>query len=151
MKHSALPTKAEDMFCHAVYLASHVINRAYTPHLKRLGLTYPQYITLTHLWEKDAQPVGELAARLKMETSTLTPLIKRLEAQGHVQRVRGKSDERQVFVHLTTEGSALRAKAPDITACMVEGTGLNVTELRTLQDLLGRLTDGLHSKPGKQL
>ncbi|MEX0350136.1 MAG: MarR family winged helix-turn-helix transcriptional regulator [Paracoccaceae bacterium] len=146
MKHSELPSRAQDMFCHSVYVASHVINRAYTPHLKKLGLTYPQYITLTLLWEKDGQSVGALAGQLRMETSTLTPLIKRLEALGHVQRRRGETDERQVFVHLTGPGRALQAQAPGITACMVEGTGLTTQELDSLQALLGRLSDGL--QPG---
>jgi DNA-binding MarR family transcriptional regulator len=124
-------------------VASHVINRAYIPHLKKLGLTYPQYITLTLLWERDGQSVGALAGQLRMNTSTLTPLIKRLEALGHVQRRRGETDERQVFVHLTRDGRSLQAKAPEITACMVEGTRLTREELHRLQDLLKRLSDGL--------
>lgn len=74
-----IPTRAQDIFCFAFYGATHAINRAYAPILKPLGLTYPQYITLTMLWEQDGQGVGELASQLRMESSTLTPLIKRLE------------------------------------------------------------------------
>ena len=91
------PKHASDMFCHAVYTASHAINRAYAPHLKKLNLTYPQYITLTLLWERDGQKISELAAQLNMETSTLTPLVKRLEALGHVIRKKGAQDGREVF------------------------------------------------------
>nr|WP_308445974.1 MarR family transcriptional regulator [Ruegeria spongiae] len=87
--------------------------------------------------------MGALAGQMRMDTSTPTPLIKRLEALGRVLRRRGETDERQVFVHLTRGGRALHAKAPEITACMVEGTGLTAEELHRLQDLLRRLSEGL--------
>ncbi len=138
-----LPTRAEDMFCYGIYTASHIVNRAYTPHLTRLGLTYPQYITLTLLWETDSQKVTELAGRLRMATSTLTPLLKRLETQGHVKRTRGKKDSREMYVNLTAKGKALQRETPDITACMVQGTTLKRDELETLQRLLGKICDGL--------
>ena len=131
------------MFCYGIYAASHVVNRAYTPHLARLGLTYPQYITLTLLWERDGQKVSELAETLRMKTSTLTPLIKRLETQGYVCRTADTKDRRAVLVTLTEHGRQLRHKAPDITACMVSGTTLSQHELETLQDLLLRLTEGV--------
>lgn len=140
---TGLPTKAEDMFCFAVYAASHVINRAYTPLLRPLGLTYPQYIALTFLWAEDPLGVGDLARRLKMESSTVTPLLKRLQQLGHIERRRGKRDERQVFVHLTESGRALQKKAPEITACMVGETGLTHQALDDLVTTLGQLTDNL--------
>jgi len=143
VKTQELPTRAEDMFCYAIYVASHVVNRAYTPHLNRLGLTYPQYITLTLLWEKDGQKVSELSEALRMETSTLTPLLKRLETQGCVCRNPDDKDRRAVVINLTAHGRALQSKAPDITACMVDGTKLSLSELKTLQRLLLGLTDGL--------
>lgn len=143
VKPSPLPTCARDMFCFGVYTTSHVINRAYTPHLKRLGLTYPQYITLTLLWERDGQKVTELARQLRMETSTLTPLLKRLETQGHIKRSRGKRDGREIHVHLTAAGQTLRQQVPDITACMVRGTSLSPGELTDLQRLLDKLRDSL--------
>ena len=143
MKTHELPTRAEDMFCYGIYAASHVVNRAYTPHLTRLGLTYPQYITLTLLWEKDGQKVSELSEALRMETSTLTPLLKRLEAQGYVCRRPDEKDRRAVLINLTDQGRALQRDAPEITACMVEGTNLSHSELKTLQHLLLKLTDGL--------
>ena len=139
----ALPEHADDMFCFATYNAAHVINRAYTPLLKPLGLTYPQYITLTLLWETDGQSIGELAKQLMMESSTLTPLIKRIETMGHVARRRGTRDERQVFVHLTPSGRELKQHAPDITACMVEATGCQLEELQALVRALKKLTQHL--------
>jgi len=138
-----LPTQADEMFCFATYSAAHVINRAYAPLLKPLDLTYPQYITLTLLWEQDNQSVGQLSKRLRMESSTLTPLLKRLEKLGHVIRKRGTEDERQVFVHLTKTGRALKNHAPEITACMVASTGLELDELRGLIAELNRLSNNL--------
>jgi len=140
---TGLPTEAEDMFCFAVYAASHVINRAYTPLLRPLGLTYPQYIALTFLWAEDPLGVGDLARRLKMESSTVTPLLKRLEQLGHIERRRSTRDERQVFAHLTESGRALRKKAPEITACMVGATGLPPQALDDLVTTLGQLTNNL--------
>ncbi|MEM1314663.1 MAG: MarR family transcriptional regulator [Pseudomonadota bacterium] len=137
------PTRAEDMFCYGVYAASHVINRAYTPHLARLGLTYPQYITLVLLWERDGQKVTELAEKLRMKTSTLTPLLQRLEAEGLVERRQDEQDRRAVVVNLTPRGRGLQDEAPDITACMVRGTTLSRSELKRLRQLLEKLTTGL--------
>ncbi|WP_371224695.1 MarR family winged helix-turn-helix transcriptional regulator [Roseovarius sp. 2305UL8-3] len=141
-----LPTRAEEMFCFAVYTASHAVNRAYTPHLKALGLTYPQYITLTLLWEKDGQRINDLARLMRMETNTVTPLVKRLEALGHVTRTPSKTDRRAVTIHLTPSGRALRKAAPSITRCMIDGTGLSLDELTRLQTLLFKLRDGLQNE-----
>lgn len=140
-----LPTNAKDMFCYGIYSASHVVNRAYKRHLKVLGLTYPQYITLTLLWERDGQHVTELANQLRMKTSTLTPLLKRLEAQGHLIRTRGMQDGRVVMVHLTSSGQKLQNSAPKVTACMVKETALTHKELEKLQSLLRKLQEGLES------
>ncbi|MCR9137487.1 MAG: MarR family transcriptional regulator [Alphaproteobacteria bacterium] len=142
-KPAKLPSRADDMFCFSVYSASHVINRAYAPLLRPLGLTYPQYIALTFLWEQDGLGVGDLSRRLKMESSTVTPLLKRLQQLGHIERKRGTEDERQVFVTLTESGKALKDKAPRITACVVESTGLEPTVLEDLVTTLSRLTDNL--------
>lgn len=138
-----LPERAEDMICFAVYSTAHAINRAYAPLLKPLGLTYPQYIALTVLWEQDGLNVGELSKRLQMETNTLTPLLKRLEKLGHVDRRRGIEDERKVFVYLTKRGRALKKHAPHITACLVESTGMNSGELNQTIGLLNRLNTNL--------
>ena len=146
-----LPETADEMFCFATYQAAHVINRAYLPLLRPLGLTYPQYIALTLLWEEDGQSVGGLSRRLRMDSNTLTPLLKRMEKAGHVTRQRGTRDERQVFVHLTEQGRALRRHAPEITSCMVQATGLNVSELQDLITTLNRLSDAIaRPMPGDQ-
>ena len=138
-----LPTRADEMFCHAIYTASHVVNQAYAPHLKTLGLTYPQYITLTLLWEEDGQSISQLAAQLEMKTSTMTPLIKRLEEMGLVQRGSLAKDKRRVAIHLTRHGDALRGEAPEVTGCMVKGTKMSRAELGQLQRLLRKLREGL--------
>jgi DNA-binding MarR family transcriptional regulator len=146
MKISDVPTRAEDLFCYGLYTTSHAVNRAYAPHLRALGLTYPQYITLTLLWAQDGQKVNALARKLGMETSTLTPLVKRLEVLGHVVRCKSPEDGRAVEVHLTEAGRGLAAKAPAITACMIGQSGLDPKELEVLQDLLARLRSGLQVK-----
>src|SRR5262245_8935804 len=101
----------DEFLCFAVYSASHALNRVYKPLLDALGLTYPQYLTMVVLWREDGLTVGSLSDRLFLESSTLTPLLKRLEAMGAVRRSRDPRDERQVRVHLTDEGRALREKA----------------------------------------
>lgn len=143
MKTNRLPAKAEELFCYGIYTASHLVNRSYTPHLDQLGLTYPQYITLILLWETNNQKVTELAEKLRMGTNTLTPLLKRLEANGLVTRNRGKNDGREVYVSLTPEGAAFKRRAPGITACMIEGTSLDPAELEELQRLLLKLSRNL--------
>ncbi len=148
MDQPRIPTRADDLFCHAVYAAWHVINRAYKRHLAPLGLTYPQYITLTLLWERDARRVSALASALEMETSTLTPLLKRLEKLGHVSRNRATEDERQVIVTLTDSGRALRTEANDITACMIADTGLSMADLTAMMTALTRLRAGLQQRVG---
>ncbi len=142
---SNLPKNARDMFCFAIYGATHAINRAYAPLLKPLGITYPQYITLTLLWETDGQNVGTLAKSLGMETSTLTPLLKRLEAIGLVERRRGEKDERQVFAHLSSKGRSLQKEAKDITACMVQQTGLDLPQLDQLVAHVSQLRKNLEN------
>ncbi|SPJ31085.1 MarR family winged helix-turn-helix transcriptional regulator [Falsiruegeria mediterranea] len=138
-----VPTRADELFCYGIYTTSHAVSRAYAQYLKRLGLTYPQYITLTLLWEKDRQKVNTLAKVLRMETSTMTPLVKRLEGMGLVCREPSLNDRRVVEVVLTDHGRALQAQAPAITGCMIEQTGMTQSELQDLQHLLFKLRDGL--------
>lgn len=147
MPRDARPVPVHDMFCHAVYSATHVINQRYAPLLKPLGLTYPQYITLLILGEEDGLSVGQVSDRLKMATSTVTPLLKRLETLGHVERRRQKTDERKVLVSLTDSGRALIDKAPQITECMIGSTLLPEDDLKHLVDLLHLLSDNLHALP----
>jgi DNA-binding MarR family transcriptional regulator len=138
-----LPERAEDMICFAVYAASHAMTRAYQPMLKPLGLTYPQYLVLTVLWAEDIQTVGALGRRLGIESNTLTPLLKRLEATGHVKRRRGEDDERRVFVSLTSQGATLKEKAPEITRRIIESTGMGLDDLTQLVETLSRMKQSL--------
>ena len=107
-------------------------HRIYKPLLDELGLTYPQYLVMVSLWAKDDQTVGELGETLFLESNTLTPLLKRLEAIGLLDRSRDPSDERQVRVRLTNAGRALQKKARNIPRCILEATGLSVADLRRL-------------------
>lgn len=106
--------KLENQLCFRFYTVSRLITQAYGPLLDRLGVTYPQYLVLLVLWENDAQPVNDIAKRLVLETNTVTPLLKRMEAEGLVRRTRGTEDARQVIVSLTEKGSRLRETAKDI-------------------------------------
>ena len=121
-----------DLVCFAVYSAGHAFNRVYKPLLDELGLTYPQYLVMVSLWDKDDQTVGELGELLFLESSTLTPLLKRLETVGYLTRSRDPSDERQVRIRLTNQGRDLHRKAREIPRCILEATGLSLTDLRRL-------------------
>lgn len=114
----------DDFICFAVYSAGHAFNRVYKPLLSALGLTYPQYLVLVALWAEDDRTVGSLGETLLLESSTLTPLLKRLEKMGLLARSRDPEDERQVRVRLTQAGAALRAKARDFPSCVDAATGL---------------------------
>lgn len=143
------PPKPEDalrlseFLCFAIYSAGHAFNRVYKPLLDELRLTYPQYLVMVVLWEQDGQTVGDLGEKLFLESSTLTPLLKRLEALGHVRRSRDPADERQVRITLTPEGRALRQKALSIPHCILDASGLGIEGLRRLQTEITALRDAL--------
>ena len=137
-----------DLLCFAVYAASHAFGRAYKPLLAPLGLTYPQYLVMLILWEGEAQTVGAIGRRLVLESSTLTPLLKRLEAQGLVARARDSGDERQVLVRLTNEGLGLRERARDVPGRIGAATGLDAPALARLQAELAALRDRLDRASG---
>ena len=101
----------DNQLCFRLYTASRLITQAYTPMLTQLGITYPQYLVLMVLWEKDMQPVNDIAHRLLLETNTVTPLLQRMEKQGLVVRQKGKEDKRQQIVSLTEEGRAMEEQA----------------------------------------
>jgi DNA-binding MarR family transcriptional regulator len=121
-----------DFLCFAVYAASHAFTRVYKPLLDALGVTYPQYLVMVRLWEQDDQTVGSLGDKLFLESSTLTPLLKRLEALGLVKRSRDPADERQVRIRLTPAGDRLRAQAAHVPNCIAEASGLTSEEARRL-------------------
>jgi DNA-binding MarR family transcriptional regulator len=119
-----MPT-IDQMLCFAVYSAGHAFTRFYKPRLDALDLTYPQYLVFLVLWEKDNLTVKTLGERLFLDSGTITPLVKRLEARGLVRRKRDEDDERQVRILLTAEGRALKEKAGAIPLAVAEGTGLS--------------------------
>lgn len=134
-----------DMICFALYSATHAMQHVYKPLLDDLGLTYPQYLVLTALWEHDGQTVSTLGRQVQLESNTLTPLLKRLEERGFVSRARGQRDERQVNISLTEAGRALRSRAAHIPACVLERSGLSVEELSALRDQIIALRDHLRA------
>jgi MarR family transcriptional regulator, organic hydroperoxide resistance regulator len=132
-----------DFLCFAVYSANHAFNRVYKPLLDELGLTYPQYLVMVLLWERDNRTVGGLGEALYLDSSTLTPLLKRLEAQGLLQRSRNPDDERQVRASLTDKGRLLRERARAIPACVGEASDLSRAKLSRLQSEIAALRDAL--------
>lgn len=135
--------KLSDQLCFAAYSFSHALNRAYRPLLEPLGLTYPQYLVMLVLWEADGQTVKEIGEHLRLDSGTLTPLLKRLETIGHVTRRRGREDERQVIVHLTAEGRALAEKAAAIPTALGCAMGAEWSEIVELRERLLSLRDHL--------
>ena len=103
--------RLDNQICFRLYTAARLITQAYTPMLSELGITYPQYLVLMVLWEKDAVPVNDIARRLLLETNTVTPLLQRMERQGLVIRERGEQDRRQQFVSLAEKGKAMEEQA----------------------------------------
>lgn len=114
------PLKLENQLCFPLYAVSRDIVRRYTPLLRKIGLTYTQYIAMMVLWAEGSVSVKELGARLRLESSTLTPLLKKLESAGYVVRERSKEDERVVVVSLTDEGRKLHDDAMSVPTCMVD-------------------------------
>jgi DNA-binding MarR family transcriptional regulator len=140
------PLLLDDQLCFALYNAARAMTRAYAPLLEPLGLTYPQYLVLLVLWQRDGLQVNQLGDRLALDSGTLTPLLKRLERQGLIERRRGNDDERVVRVHLTPEGRALRARARKVPAHLARRAGFDLGSERSmraiaeLRDDLGALT-----------
>src|SRR3954465_4660779 len=144
---TALPAPSvalDDQLCFAPYAASRAGAARYRPMLDAIGLTYPQYLVMMLLWEKDHQTVGELGSRLALDSGTLSPLLKRLPAAGLVTRHRRVEDERSVSIVLTEEGRALREKAFDVSREMIGAIGFDCgavahpkATLRLLSDRVG--------------
>ncbi len=139
----AATARLDDFLCFSIYAAEHAFSRAYKPLLAEIGLTYPQYLVMTLLWDEDDQSVGQLGGKLSLESSTLTPLLKRLEAEGLLTRHRSTQDERVVQVKLTEAGGKLRARAAKIPACILRATGLSLDELGKLRNQITALTKRL--------
>ena len=122
----------DQQLCFALYSASMAIGRAYKPLLDALEITYPQYLVLSTLWERGAQSVGNIADRLALESSTITPLVKRLEQADFVVRKRNPEDERQVVVSLTVKGMALREKSRCLGETLFAAAGMSPQRLIVL-------------------
>ena len=146
---SKLPRTADELICFAIYSAGHAFNRAYTPLLKKLNLTYPQYILLTLLWEEDHQTVGSLCSHMKLDSGTVTPLLKRLETLGHIERKRSETDERRVIASLTATGQKLQSHASEITSCIVKATDMDMKTLDGLVETIQALRDNVMNASSK--
>ncbi len=139
------PLLLDRQLCFALYSATRAMTQAYAPLLAPLGLTYPQYLVMLVLWEADDLAVKDLGARLALDSGTLTPLLKRLEATGLVTRTRDAADERVVRARLTQKGRALRRKALAVPPQLACQAGLPLRDLGALRDRLLHLTEHLRA------
>ncbi|VVN40272.1 Organic hydroperoxide resistance transcriptional regulator [Pseudomonas fluorescens] len=140
-KTSPANPKLSDFLCFAVYSTNLAFGKAYKPILEQLGLTYTQYITIVALWEQDDQTVGSLGEKLFLESNTLTPILKKLEAMGYLQRQRDPEDERQVRISLTKEGRQLREGRPELG--LSDATGLTPEAFMEMQKAVVTLRNNL--------
>ena len=141
----------DNQLCFRLYTASRLLTQAYHPLLSAQGLTYPQYLVLLVLWEKDAQPVNDIAKRMLLETNTVTPLLKRMEAEGILTRRKGEKDARQMIVSLTPKGKNLQKELKDVPATVGSAVlGKEVTPeivpglFMTLDGIIGQLSNKQH-------
>ncbi|MET3654435.1 MarR family winged helix-turn-helix transcriptional regulator [Dyella japonica] len=139
----------DQQLCFALYAASRSVTGLYRPLLEPLGLTYPQYLVMLVLWEQDGLTVRELGQRLQLDSGTLTPLLKRLQAAGLVTRQRRKQDEREVDIRLTDAGLALRDQASGIPECLAQCMQLPLDQMQSLRDELKRLTQLIQHSPNE--
>ena len=135
--------KLDDFLCFAIYSTNLAVNRVYKPLLDELGLTYPQYIVLIALYDQDDQTVGGLGDKLFLDSSTLTPLLKRLETMGHLTRQRDPEDERQVRLRMTPQGRSVRERALAYRSELVKAMGLGAADFQHLREELVKLRDNL--------
>lgn len=140
---SANPQALDNQLCFALYSAQLALNKVYRQLLGKLGLTYPQYLVMLVLWEGDALTVSQIGERLFLDSATLTPLLKRLEAGGLIVRERAREDERQVIISLTAQGRALKQKARSIPEALLCASGCNPREVTGLKSQLESLRDNL--------
>ncbi len=141
--------KLENQLCFPLYAASRLVIQEYQPHLEKLGITYPQYLVLMILWETDSIAVSEITRRLILNTNTITPVLKRMEAQGIITRQRSKEDERKVIVTLTPKGKELQIEAASIPEKFVAGlvsSNVGLEELQMLKDQLYMIIQYLSNK-----
>lgn len=149
MSHEQL--KLENQLCFPVYAASRLITKEYLPYLNELGITYPQYLVLLILWEKDGQPVNTIGKKLLLKTNTITPLLKRMEKQNLILRERSVEDERKVVVFLTENGNQLKDKASEIPKNIGQTLldYIKIEDLTMLKNNLDVLISALSKKNNK--
>jgi DNA-binding MarR family transcriptional regulator len=140
----------DDQLCFSLYGASMAINRAYKPLLDALEITYPQYLVLSTLWETDALSVGAIAERLGLDSSNVTPLVKRMEAGGLVSRLRNPADERQVVVSLTRSGQDMRQRSACLGQALFEAAGMSIERLVQLNKDVQAFRDSVARFVSKQ-
>ena len=133
--------KLDNQLCFRLYTASRLVTQAYHPLLSEHGLTYPQYLVLLVLWEKDAQPVNDIAKRLFLETNTVTPLLQRMEKEGVLTRKKGEKDGRQMIVSLTRKGKDLQKKLADVPFAVGRAVVCDSVNPATAPDLFRMLDD----------
>ncbi len=138
--------KLDNQVCFRLYTAARLVTQCYQPLLKELGITYPQYLVLMILWEKDNLVISEITQRLKLETNTVTPLLQRMEQQGLIVRMKGQVDSRQRIISLTREGRKLEEKAKEVPGCLVNqmvADGVDLGELSQLVPILDKLIEAV--------
>ncbi|WP_337266363.1 MarR family winged helix-turn-helix transcriptional regulator [Oryzifoliimicrobium ureilyticus] len=135
--------RVEKLLCFAVYSTAHAFTRAYKPILDKLGLTYPQYLAMLVLWEKDDMPVKAIGEQLDLDSGTLSPLLKRLEAAGLIVRRRHRDDERQVLVSLTPKGAEMKKEVGPIWSEIGRAVGCDLEDVIALRDTLHRVRKNL--------
>jgi MarR family transcriptional regulator, organic hydroperoxide resistance regulator len=138
----AMP-RLDQQLCFAIYSTMHAINKAYVPLLEKLALTYPQYLAMLVLWEADDLTVKQMGERLFLDSGTLTPLLKRLEGMGLVDRARDPKDERQVRLKLTEKGKALRREAQPVPAQIARAMGRSPDDLKAVRKELRKIRNAL--------
>jgi MarR family transcriptional regulator, organic hydroperoxide resistance regulator len=141
--------KLSNQLCFPMYAASRLITREYQPFLEALGITYPQYLVLMVLWEHGEKTVNDIAQTLLLNTNTITPLLKRMEKMGLIERERSLQDERKILVYVTEKGKDLEEKAASIPIQLIQNLGnsnLKVADLMTLRNQLNELIDFLQKK-----
>lgn len=136
-------TKLENQLCFPLYAASRLVTKCYQPVLDNLGITYPQYVVLMVLWENDAVNLNFLAEKLKLQSNTLTPLVKRMEEMGLINRARSQKDERNIVITLTKKGRLLQKEAPKLQNQLLKHLGITEAEGIHLRSLLNKLIAGI--------
>ena len=136
----------DNQLCFALYSTSLAMTKVYKPLLDDLGLTYPQYLAMLVLWERDGLMVSELGERLNLDSGTLTPLLKRLEVSGFISRIRDVEDERRVYITLTSSGRKLKASAANIPGCILRASECSLPELVALTNQVQVLRQRLASQ-----